>query len=50
MITPYSHYTNEELLKLVFHAEEQNPLMMEVAYRLEQMMDENEYLLTQEDD
>ena len=46
-ITPFARFDNEELLKLVLHAPEPNPLMMELALRLEQLMDENEELTAQ---
>lgn len=41
-ITPYGHYTDEEILKLVFHSRGTSPLMMELAFRMEALMDEVE--------
>lgn len=35
MITPYDNKTTDELLRLVFSAENPDPLLMELAQRLE---------------
>lgn len=34
-MTPFSHYTNDELLSIVFTSEEATPLELELAFRLE---------------
>jgi len=35
-VTPYSEYAIEDLLKLVYALEKPDPLIMELAFRLEQ--------------
>ena len=35
MVTPYSHYTNDELVRIVYQQEVPDPLLLELAFRLE---------------
>jgi len=42
MITPFAGKTNDELLRIVFCELEPDPLMLELAYRLEELMKELE--------
>jgi hypothetical protein len=42
MITPFSSKTNDELLHIVYSEIEPDTLMLELAYRLEELMKELE--------
>jgi len=44
MITPYSNSTTDELLRLVFIGGSVDPLVLELAFRLEQTQGELERL------
>jgi hypothetical protein len=35
-VTPYSHYTDDELIAIVYQKEDATPLELELVHRLEQ--------------
>lgn len=43
MVTPYSNRTDDELIRHVFGLESPDPLVVELAQRLESALDETDY-------